>query len=49
MSDFHSSLDRALEPDPHNDWGIEGDALADLMAARGEPLADQQIPAEGTE
>jgi hypothetical protein len=34
MSDFHRSLDRSLEHDPHTHWGVEGDALADLLAAR---------------
>lgn len=27
MSDFHASLDRALDPDPHTDWGITPEAL----------------------
>lgn len=48
MSDFHRSLDRALDHevgwlprdssivdsyDPHTDWGVGGQMLADLMAA----------------
>jgi hypothetical protein len=46
MSDFHRSLDRSLETDPHNHWGVTGDALADLLSARAaiepprEPLID---------
>lgn len=34
---FHRSLDRAL--DPHNDWGVEGDALTDILNAREEMSA----------